>query len=203
VVGVTCTFGFDSQQVHKIPNSYITTDMSKTISVVCAGCNITFEKKKGEVARALKCNFKNHYCSNKCQATFANNGKGNVLNLRQGSLRDEFSAFRYYISKAKSRHKMYRFDNTDLTLEFLKELWEKQKGICPLTGWDLELPPTIGKWSKTKVSINTASLDRIEPKKPYTRDNVRFVAHIANMAKFTYSDEEVIKFCLSVVKHRT
>jgi hypothetical protein len=33
----------------------------------------------------------------------------------------------------------------DITAEYLKQLWENQKGICPFTGWGLILPKDTAK----------------------------------------------------------
>lgn len=176
-------------------------EMRKTISVICVGCSKDFFKTKSEVARAEKHGLR-HFCSNKCQATYANNGKGNPANLRVGSTGDEFSPFRYFLWKIRARHKKMGFGSTDLTLAHLKELWEAQGGVCPLTGWKLSLPPTLSAWNEHTRTKDTASLDRIRPMEPYSKGNVRFVAHIANMAKHTYTDEDVIDFCKAVTQTR-
>ena len=49
----------------------------------------------------------------------------------------------------------------------------------------------------------TASLDRIDSEKGYVKENVRFVAVIANFSKNKFSDEDVIDFCEAVTQvHR-
>lgn len=172
--------------------------MSANSTVVCMGCSVSFLKPNSEINRASKRGLSKHYCSNKCQAVYANNGKPNLANLRKKQP-DCYSSFRYFLRTTKNRHKVKGFEKTDLTLEYLKKLWEEQEGICPLTGWHLELP----KRSVQKVARNTASLDRIEPKQPYSIGNVRFVAHIANMAKYLYTDQDVKDFCRAVVTNTT
>lgn len=181
----------NSEQLHRLAS------MIKTVLVSCAGCSKDFQKAKGEVVRAGKRGAK-HYCSNKCQALHANNSKGNPANLHPGSETDEWSPFRYFMWKIRSRHKTKGFAETDLTLAYLKRLWEEQKGQCPLSGWNLRLPVSMTEWSEGEVTPSTASLDRIRPNEPYSQGNVRFIAHIANMAKYTYTDQDVIEFCKAV-----
>ena len=163
------------------------------MSVVCVGCSGTFNKPISEVKRQAK-----HFCTRSCQAKNANNGKGNLNNLVTGSKQDEFSPFRYYLWKTRSRHVKKGFEPTDLTLEYLRDLWVEQQGKCCLTGWSLRLPVSLTEWEETRVTKETASLDRIRPHEPYMKGNVRFIAHMANMAKHVYTDEEVISFCQAV-----
>lgn len=66
----------------------------------------------------------------------------------------------------------------DLTIEYIKQIWDDQNGICPLTGWALILPQGTAKGWETSDPSN-ASLDRIDPSKGYVKGNVRFIAYMA------------------------
>jgi hypothetical protein len=46
-----------------------------------------------------------------------------------------------------------------------------------------------------------ASLDRINNTLGYIKNNVRFVAVIANLARQDYADKQVLYFCQSVVNN--
>tara|TARA_X000000950_G_scaffold234904_1_gene285076 strand:+ start:286 stop:492 length:207 start_codon:yes stop_codon:yes gene_type:complete len=46
-----------------------------------------------------------------------------------------------------------------------------------------------------------ASLDRVNSSKGYVKDNVRFIAVIANYCKHSFSDDEVKLFCKAVVEN--
>jgi hypothetical protein len=168
--------------------------------VACSGCQQSFLKSKSEINRMIKRNFRNHFCSNSCQAKFANNGKGNINNLLKGKICDEYSPFRHFLNKVRSRHKIKGW-KTDLTLSYLKDLWIIQNGICPITGYKMYLPKSSTEWDKGNSTPKFASLDRIQPKKPYIIGNVRYVCLIANMAKHSFTDEDVIEFAQSVVKN--
>lgn len=179
--------------------------MGNKVAVICNGCSKSFEKTKGEMKRAEDRGFLRHFCSNKCMRDLGPlNPKGNSKNLKKGGrVPTEYSPFRYFANKAKIRNKDSGFEKQELSVEFLKQLWDQQEGICPLTGWKMILPPSTSYWSRGSATRrDIASLDRIDSNKPYCVGNVRFIAHIANMAKYIYTDQDVYVFCESVVKHK-
>jgi hypothetical protein len=83
----------------------------------------------------------------------------------------------------------------NLTPQYLKKVWDTQKGICPYTGWNLILPRGNGRSLKTMAK---ASLDRIESSKGYVVGNVQFVALAANLAKSTFTHDEMTEFCKAI-----
>lgn len=105
-----------------------------------------------------------------------------------GNKRDEFSPFRNFITKCKTRKKEYNID-----VKYLKELWENQNGICPYTGIKMELSQTTDS-KHTNNSLKKASLDRIDSTKGYVKGNVEFVCLFINFAKNGYSKTQVISF---------
>jgi hypothetical protein len=176
--------------------------MRKQTTITCASCGKESQKNVSEVKRNERKGRKS-YCNLKCSALGVNNlgehfGVGSS-NIKQyaGNRGDEFSPFRYFARKAKSRNKEKGFVDTDVTPEYLSGVWKEQKGICPLSGWSLDLPPNRF-WEEDTATPKTASLDRIRPGEPYMQGNVRFIANIANRAKYTYTDQDVIEFCEAV-----
>jgi len=166
----------------------------KTKLIKCDNCGNDFEKSISEIKRN-----KNHFCSLRCSAIHRNdiNRKnfegyiGNPKFLIANNHKDEYTGFRDFIRRAKQRNKL-----GNLTLIDLKEQWQKQNGICPYTGIQLELP----NYSKTKkFSIQeAASLDRINSNKPYEKDNIVFVSTPINYMKNTMTEEETIAFCKKI-----
>ena len=49
--------------------------------------------------------------------------------------------------------------------------------------------------------FNTLSVDRIDSKKGYTKDNTVFCCHYVNLAKLDLSKEDFISMCKDVIKH--
>jgi hypothetical protein len=88
-----------------------------------------------------------------------------------------------------------------ITLADLKRQWDKQAGVCPYTGWELENPLT-SKWRKLDSHPARASLDRVDSSLGYTPNNIQFVAVIANYAKNSFGEEALLNFCLAVTRYR-
>lgn len=178
--------------------------MSK-VSIVCSNseCGNSFDRKTSEVNRNRKLGRKS-YCSKACKAKveIKNSPKmaiGNPDNLVAGNRKDEYSPFKRIMLILKMRNKENPEKKTlELTVEQLKELWEKQQGICPFTGWKLILHTT----TKDKLDYvpNRASLDRIDSNKGYSIDNVRFVSLMYQFAKNKFTDKDVYDFCQSFAK---
>lgn len=163
------------------------------IEVNCEVCGQKFARKLGEVNRNKKrgnviC------CSKSCQ------GRVCVKSLPNDANRDEFSPFRrHYNAIRNGRNRAECL----ITLEDLKDQWDKQQGVCPYTGWSLDNPPTTYRVGEESMLVNRASVDRIDSSKPYTRDNIQFVALMAQLAKNQWSSDDLVKFCEAVTQHRT
>jgi hypothetical protein len=85
--------------------------------------------------------------------------------------------------------------NCNLTPQYLKKVWDTQDSICPYTGWKLILPRGNGRSRKTMAK---ASLDRIDSSKGYVIGNVQFVALAANLAKSTFTHNDMVEFCKAI-----
>lgn len=90
-----------------------------------------------------------------------------------------------------------RAHKNNLDVMYLKELWDNQDGICPYTGIKMVLPQTSAEWHIH--SLKKASLDRIDPSKDYERGNVEFVCLAINLAKNSFTREEMKEFLGEIV----
>jgi hypothetical protein len=86
----------------------------------------------------------------------------------------------------------------DLTLDFI--LGELKKGQCPRTGIKFTFTDNGRNMGARKAS--TPSIDKIDPKKGYVKDNVQIVCWWYNLSKSTFTDNEVIELCKRVVKQQ-
>lgn len=168
----------------------------KLITIKCDYCGKEFEKPVSEYNRNIKLG-RSNYCSRHCCgcANIKNLPKNNSSNIKQycNNRGDKYTPFRYYYRNAKRRFKEF-----NLTLEYLKELWEKQKGICPYTGIKLNLATYLKNHNDP---IFTASLDRIDPSKGYIIGNVQYISTAINYMKHTMSHEDTIKLCQIIAKN--
>lgn len=183
----------------------------KTIALVCDTCNKEFNKARNEHNRNLRLGKTKFYCSLSCGGKRPDNIK-HIIDKRsdhpvwmcQRNQEDEYSIFRPSLRNAKNRSKTTSnrpVKEFDLTVEHLKEIWDNQNGICPITGFSLELR-TYRARKDNSLHIKSASLDRIDNSKGYIIGNVRFVSVMFNFARNKFSDEEVIEFAKAVVANR-
>ena len=96
----------------------------------------------------------------------------------------QFGKTEYAALKVRAKEKNYAFD---LTADFLQELFDTTNGKCQQTGLDFDM--TLG----TKKNRNPLrpSVDRIDSSKGYTKDNVRVVLTLVNIAKSDFDDTVV------------
>lgn len=170
----------------------------KTTVITCDYCGKEFEKTVSEINRNAKFNRKN-YCCRECCAKGANLTKKNNgyreptkkmlehLSKIKDNRIDELTPFRYTFRVVRNRCQEINID-----LEYLKEVWDNQNGICPFTGIKLILP-TNSNLKKIDI-FHRASLDRIDSSKGYNKGNVQFVSTSINYMKNNSSDYEVKKF---------
>ena len=162
----------------------------KLSKCTCDNCGIEFEKPQSEITRNLKIGRRN-FCTRSCS------GVGNVKNFgdlknnydiskHSANAKDEFTPFRYHFRNCKKRYKDF-----DIDLQYLKELWEQQQGICPFSGVNLVLNAYTNIFKDQRFS---ASLDRIDSSKGYIKGNVRWVSRAINHLKNDMSDEQLIEF---------
>lgn len=99
---------------------------------------------------------------------------------------------RFYGAKHRAIKKNIPFN---LTIEYLEELWNKQNGICVISG--IKMTHTI---LEGKLSTN-ASLDKINPSLGYIQENVQFVCNRVNMMKSDMSIQDLIYFCKLIINN--
>jgi hypothetical protein len=84
----------------------------------------------------------------------------------------------------------------DITKDQLDNLWEKQNGLCALTGQTMHLERSSDhKWS-------IVSLDRIDSAGIYDVDNCQLVISAVNLSKYTFSNKQYIDLCRKVMEYQ-
>jgi hypothetical protein len=174
----------------------------KKIKIICGTCNKEHSIRLSDYKRKVKAKQNRFYCSLKCsgKADYKNNpqkldkNKGNISLLKgyEANRLDEYSPFKYSLNKAKSRSKE-RQEDTDLTLEYLKEIYDNQNGLCPYTNIKMEIPRS-SQDEDIKKSPTKLSLDRIDPNLGYIKGNVEFVCYCINVMKNDFTKEETLEF---------
>ena len=83
-----------------------------------------------------------------------------------------------------------------ITREDCLQILEKQQGLCALSGVPMTCTLVKGQLTKTN-----ASLDRIDPKGSYSRDNVQLVCAVLNKFRVDTPLSEFIGWCRKVADH--
>ncbi len=135
--------------------------------------------------------------------------KNKIKGCRSCSIKDNprkldisLSPFRWIKHCIQIRsHQMEK--ETNLDLQYLKELWDSQNGICPYTGIKMILPEYKRKGRKRENMLPyQASLDRINSNLGYIKGNVEFVCLSINYGKNGFSKQQMIDF-LNLIKTGT
>lgn len=84
----------------------------------------------------------------------------------------------------------------NLTKDYLKQLWDKQNGICALSGIAMTFDIDSGR-TNTNVSV-----DRINPNLGYTKDNIQLVCMAVNQMKSDLKLEELYMFCEALLRYK-
>lgn len=104
--------------------------------------------------------------------------------------RSEMSEVRYkkifQYAKRRAREKCVEFD-----LDYWEVRRRTENGVCEATGMPFNYQDT--KKENLFGGEFSPSIDRIDPSKGYTMDNIRIVCWAFNHMKHTYSDETVLK----------
>ena len=80
-------------------------------------------------------------------------------------------------------------------LDYLLDLWDKQNGICALSGIKMTYELKKGR-TPTNVSI-----DKIDRTKGYIIGNIQLVCMACNQIKSDMSEELMYYFCKKIVEH--
>ena len=179
--------------------------MKHTI-IKCNTCQTDFFKLNKEIKRCQKKGIRGHFCSRSCVATFRNKKMSpefwteqykNNPNFEglEGNRQDEYSSFKPFLNKGRATFKKHK---CTINLQYLKEQWEIQKGICPYTNIKMILPRNTLEYTTTK-SLIKASLDRIDSTKDYIPGNVEFVCCGINLAKNNFSKKTMVDFISTIV----
>ncbi len=87
-----------------------------------------------------------------------------------------------------------------ITPEDLESQINKQNFKCALSGLDIRLPKSHEDFLKKRSW--TASVDRIDSNKAYTKNNIQFLHKDINRMKMNLDESQFIEYCEAVAKHR-
>ena len=176
----------------------------KTIQLKCEECGTFFDRPLKEYKRNKNLGRK-IFCGLSCSNKDRNKGMSTEfrrkycydISKHYKNRQNEYSPFVYFVAKSKCQDRIQHYGSSNITKEYLKQLWDQQNGTCPYTGIKMILPENSQKYFKMR-SLKRASLDRIDSSKGYVEGNVEFVCYAINMAKNSFTREQMKEFVLEI-----
>lgn len=120
--------------------------------------------------------------------------KTKMIDLGLSILRRAATANGQTEERVVKNKELFGFSSREALYNFLVQLWEKQEGICNLTGLPMQLRVEKGAPNHLIVSV-----DRIDNSRQYCPDNLQLTCWFANRWKGTTSNDEFIDL-LSLVR---
>lgn len=74
----------------------------------------------------------------------------------------------------------------------LMVMFREQDGCCALTGFEMT-------WQRGGLKPNSMTMDKIDPKGGYTKDNIRLICHAVNMFRGRMTDAEMLNMARAIV----
>jgi hypothetical protein len=112
--------------------------------------------------------------------------------------RRRMGEIRYYIQERISEWRKKAGPPSDLTVDYLVDLYQQQKGKCYYSGITLFLNARKGH-----AVPNSISLDRLDPHKGYTQGNVVWCTYFVNTMKGKLTESEFLGLLRQILKTRS
>jgi hypothetical protein len=170
-------------------------DIAKSGNIVyrpyCKSCRA----EKGRNDRA----YRTHKVCNCCGKDYKVLGGGAKKKLTlcgecYPTYRTAYSLWHACLSRAKDKNIEFDLDMNEIHMTLAN-------GKCVKTGHEFVIKEK-GRNYKDRSPF-APSIDKIDPSKGYTKDNIQVVCWWYNSAKGRYTDEEVLELCKAVVNHNS
>lgn len=118
----------------------------------------------------------------------------NCSKIKMAKFASTFNGFMTLLWADLQNNAKNRNIKVDISKQDIIDLYKKQKGLCALT----DIKMTHEKYTNSgreKRSIHNISVDRIESKKHYTKDNIQLVSSIVNTMKWDLDMIEFVIIC--------
>jgi hypothetical protein len=99
-------------------------------------------------------------------------------------------------------HNRYK-EECNLTREWFEETWEKQEGLCALSGVHMSRNRNQGAGNIFGKDGTKVSIDRMDPDKSYIKSNCRLVCVITNLMRHRQTDEQLYWWCEQILKNKS
>ena len=139
-------------------------------------------------------------CSRECRSQFLKieyKGENNPNNKYTDNL------IKFFVNRCKDiKRRAIKYSIPfDLDWEYLKELYDKQLGLCYYSKIPLKI--TTDNWNnKGQADLDVISLDKVEPKLGYVKGNLVFCCNGINRLKGNSNNSEFMLFIDKLIENR-
>lgn len=126
-----------------------------------------------------------------CKDCYTNSQRNRDVNLDNDEKLDKCLKARFLGARERALKSSANFN---ITLDYIKDLWNRQDGICALSGVPMTFLLREGR-TPTNVSI-----DKIDRTKGYTIGNIQLVCMACNQIKSDLTEQEMYNFCKKIVE---
>jgi len=163
-------------------------DRPTTGEKCCAKCNKTFEVAKFSADKYSKDGLQS-VCK-KCQC------------VKTAVTQSKFPSFIKRILNDANQRSKKKGIVFDITKEDIEKLYEKQNGICALSGTKMTHNAINDRQDDDCHILNpdNISIDRIDSSIGYVNNNIQLVCAIVNRIKFEMNECELFDFCCKVIQ---
>lgn len=106
---------------------------------------------------------------------------------------------RYHVQNKISTWRRASSIPSDLTVDYLVELYDNQDGYC----YYFKDRKMIFGWINGKVHHNSLSLDKLDPTKGYMQGNVVWCTYLANTMKQDLNEQQFYACIQKILQHKT
>jgi len=167
--------------------------------LICCKCK---QPKDPEDFIGDKRNKHRAFKSNICKPCDVKRKKDKVIEYNQTPNLNFYLTRLYASIKSRVKNNKSRSKNLLITKKDLFDLYEKQQGLCAISGIHMTYEVGTGGPGNHN-SPNNISLDRIDSSKEYEEGNVQLVCSAVNFMKSNLTTRDLVSYCKKIVEYAT
>lgn len=129
----------------------------------------------------------------KCKNCVLNDLKQRHESSYEKKIKIRHASYKNYISSLLNHSSKRRFNDFNLDIQYLLDMYESQKGLCAISG--------VKMTYEHNAKTTNISIDRIDSKIGYVKGNINLVCYIVNIMKQSFTKKDFIDFCEKIVDY--
>ena len=163
------------------------------IAKLCKGCNqppsetVSFRISKYKTKNGISYQERSvcRSCEAKSTREYLSTNSDRRSEIKKKHREKYYGTIKYHVQEKISTWRKASCVPSDLTVEYLVDLYKKQDGYCYYSGEKM-----IFGWVDGKVHHNSLSLDKLDPNKGYVQGNVVWCTYLVNTMKQNLTETE-------------